>query len=193
MYPVRLDKFHIILASKSPRRQYLLRELGIQFVIETKDVDESFPAHLQGEEIPLYLCNKKADAFDGKLKEDTILITADTIVWINGHVLNKPADAEEARTMLRELSGNRHEVYTGVCLKSANKKIVFAVKTAVYFKELSEGEIEFYVSTYKPFDKAGAYGAQEWIGYVGVERIEGSYFNVMGLPVKELYDELCNF
>ena len=193
MYPVRLDKFHIILASKSPRRQYLLRELGIQFVIETKDVDESFPAHLQGEEIPLYLCHKKADAFDGKLKEDTILITADTIVWINGHVLNKPADAEEARTMLRELSGNRHEVYTGVCLKSANKKMAFAVKTAVYFKELSEGEIEFYVSTYKPFDKAGAYGAQEWIGYVGVERIEGSYFNVMGLPVKELYHELCNF
>jgi septum formation protein len=193
MYPVRLDKFHIILGSKSPRRQYLLRELGIQFVIETKDVDESFPEHLQGEEIPLYLCHKKADAFDGKLKEDSILITADTIVWINSHVLNKPADAEEARTMLRELSGNRHEVYTGVCLKSANKKIVFAVKTAVYFKELSEGEIEFYVSTYKPFDKAGAYGAQEWIGYVGVERIEGSYFNVMGLPVKELYDELCNF
>jgi septum formation protein len=193
MYPVRLDKFHIILGSKSPRRQYLLRELGIQFVIETKDVDESFPEHLQGEEIPLYLCHKKADAFDGKLKEDSILITADTIVWINSHVLNKPADAEEARTMLRELSGNRHEVYTGVCLKSIKKVVTFSVKTAVYFKELSEGEIEFYVSTYKPFDKAGAYGAQEWIGYVGVERIEGSYFNVMGLPVKELYDELCNF
>lgn len=193
MYPVRLDKFHIILGSKSPRRQYLLRELGIQFVIETKDVDESFPEHLQGEEIPLYLCHKKADAFDGKLKEDTILITADTIVWINGHVLNKPADAEEARTMLRELSGNRHEVYTGVCLKSIKKVVTFSVKTAVYFKELSEGEIEFYVSTYKPFDKAGAYGAQEWIGYIAMERIEGSYFNVMGLPVKELYDELCNF
>jgi septum formation protein len=193
MYPVRLDKFHIILGSKSPRRQYLLRELGIQFVIETKDVDESFPEHLQGEEIPLYLCHKKADAFDGKLKEDSILITADTIVWINSHVLNKPADAEEARTMLRELSGNRHEVYTGVCLKSIKKVVTFSVKTAVYFKELSEGEIEFYVSTYKPFDKAGAYGAQEWIGYIAMERIEGSYFNVMGLPVKELYDELCNF
>jgi septum formation protein len=193
MYPVRLDKFHIILGSKSPRRQYLLRELGIQFVIETKDVDESFPEHLQGEEIPLYLCHKKADAFDGKLKEDSILITADTIVWINSHVLNKPADAEEARTMLRELSGNRHEVYTGVCLKSIKKVVTFSVKTAVYFKELSEGEIEFYVSTYKPFDKAGAYGAQEWIGYIAMERIESSYFNVMGLPVKELYDELCNF
>lgn len=193
MYPEHLNRFHFILASKSPRRQYLLHELGIPFVIETKEVDESFPEHLQREDIPLYLCRKKADAFEGKLEDNTILITADTIVWINNHVLNKPEDAEEARVMLRELSGNRHEVYTGVCLKSGKKEVAFSVKTDVYFKELTDGEIDFYVSTYKPFDKAGAYGAQEWIGYVGVERIEGSYFNVMGLPVKEMYEELVKF
>lgn len=193
MYPEQLNQFRFILASKSPRRQYLLQELGIPFELQTKDVDESFPEHLRGEEIPLFLCRKKADAFEGSLDERTIVITADTIVWINGHVLNKPADAEEAKVMLRELSGNRHEVYTGVCLKSGKKEIAFAVRTDVYFKELTTGEIEYYVETYKPFDKAGAYGAQEWIGYVGVERIEGSYFNVMGLPVKEMYEELVSF
>jgi septum formation protein len=193
MYPEHLRQFQFILASKSPRRQYLLRELGLPFTIETKDVDESFPEHLVREEIPLYLCRKKADAFEGKLEDKTILITADTIVWINNHALNKPGDEEEARIMLRELSGNRHEVYTGVCLKSAKKEVAFSVKTDVYFKELTDGEINFYVSTFKPLDKAGAYGAQEWIGYVGVERIEGSYFNVMGLPVKEMYEELVKF
>lgn len=193
MYPERLSQFRFILASKSPRRQYLLRELGIPFELETKDVDESFPEHLERDEIPLFLCRKKADAFERELDEKTIVITADTIVWINGHVLNKPEDAEEAKIMLRELSGNKHEVYTGVCLKSSKKEIAFAVKTDVFFKELSEGEIDYYISTYKPFDKAGAYGAQEFIGYIGVERIEGSYFNVMGLPVKELYEELVKF
>jgi septum formation protein len=228
MFPKHLNQFHFILASKSPRRQFLLHELGIKFDLETKEVDESFPEHLMRDEIPLYLCRKKADAFEGKLDEKTIVITADTIVWINNHVLNKPVDAEDAKLMLRELSGNRHEVYTGVCLKSAKKEIAFAVKTDVYFKELSEAEIDFYVSAYKPFDKAGAYGAQECLppgenpcsdeeiffleslgrkeliersktplkgdtGKMIVEKIEGSYFNVMGLPVKELWEEIEKF
>jgi septum formation protein len=193
MYPERLKQFRFILASKSPRRQYLLRELGIPFELQTKDVDESFPENLRAAEIPLYLCRKKADAFEGELDDKTIIITADTIVWINDHVLNKPEDAEDAKRMLEELSGSRHEVYTGVCLKSAAKEISFAVRTDVYFKTLTPGEIEYYVSTYKPFDKAGAYGAQEWIGYIGMERIEGSYFNVMGLPVKEMYEQIVKF
>ncbi len=193
MYPEKLAKYRFILASKSPRRQFLLTELGIPFELVSKEVDESFPEQLQKEEIPLFLARKKADAFEGELDDKTIVITADTIVWINNHVLNKPADAEEARVMLRELSGNRHEVFTGVCLKSANKEIAFSVCTIVYFRELTDGEIDYYISQYKPFDKAGAYGAQEFIGYIGVEKIEGSYFNVMGLPVKELYEELVKF
>jgi septum formation protein len=193
MYPEKLNLFRFILASKSPRRQFLLKELGIPFELETKEVNEDFPDHLRKEEIPLFLARKKADAFERELDEKTIVITADTIVWINDHVLNKPQDAEEARVMLREISGNRHEVFTGVCLKSAKKEIAFSVKTNVFFRELTEGEIEYYITTYKPFDKAGAYGAQEFIGYIGVDRIEGSYFNVMGLPVKELYEELIKF
>jgi septum formation protein len=180
MYPEQLGRFRVVLASKSPRRQFLLRELGIDFALQTKEVDESFPHHLQAGDIPLYLCRKKADAFEGELNAETIVITADTVVWINGHVLNKPESREEATAMLRELSGNRHEVYT-------------VVRTDVWFRALTAGEIDYYVEYYKPFDKAGAYGAQEWIGYIGVERIEGSYFNVMGLPVKELYERLAGF
>lgn len=214
-----------ILASKSPRRQYLLRALSVPFELLTKEVDESFPEHLQAEEIPLYLCRKKADAFQHELDEKTIVITADTIVWINGHVLNKPADESEAHTMLRELSGNRHEVYTGVCLKSKEKEITFSVRSEVYFYSLSEEDIKRYIQNKKPLDKAGAYGAQETLpsgmnpcseeeiafltkldkldliqdsiapvqdgkGMVCVEKIEGSYFNVMGLPVVELYENL---
>lgn len=193
MYPEKLNQFRFILASKSPRRQFLLKELGIPFELVTKEVDESFPDHLQKDEIPLFLSRKKADAFERDLDEKTIVITADTIVWINDHVLNKPENAEEASVMLRELSGNRHEVFTGVCLKSSKKEVAFAVRTIVYFRELTAGEINYYISQYKPFDKAGAYGAQEFIGYIGVEKIEGSYFNVMGLPVKELYEELVKF
>jgi septum formation protein len=193
MYPEKLNQYRFILASKSPRRQFLLKELGIPFELVTKEVDESFPEHLQRDEIPLFLSRKKADAFERELDEKTIVITADTIVWINDHVLNKPENAEEAGVMLRELSGNRHEVFTGVCLKSSKKEIAFAVKTVVYFRELTAGEIDYYIRQYQPFDKAGAYGAQEFIGYIGVEKIEGSYFNVMGLPVKELYEELVKF
>lgn len=183
-----------ILASKSPRRQSLLKELGIEFSVQTKDTDESFADSLKAAEIPLYLCRKKAEACIDFLNDDrTILITADTIVWINDTVLNKPANKQEAIEMLQLLSGNVHEVYTGVCLKSRLKTVTFFDSTKVYFKTLTDNEINYYVNTFQPYDKAGAYGAQEWIGFIGVEKIEGSYFNVMGLPLKELYDQLLAF
>lgn len=190
-----LSKYKILLASKSPRRQYLLKELGLDFEFRTKEVDESFPDDLKAQEIPLYLCEKKADAFDEELNDNTIVITADTIVWLpqTNEVLNKPEDFNDAVRMLQLLSGKMHEVYTGVCLKSKNKTKSFYALTKVYFKPLTLEEIEFYINNYKPFDKAGSYGAQDWIGLIAVEKIEGTYFNVMGLPVKELYEELLKF
>lgn len=196
MLKEKLSQYHIILGSKSPRRQFLLKELGLDFEVQTKEADESFPKKLKGKQIALYLCKKKADAFKDELKPNVLLITADTIVWINGKVLNKPADYNEGVKMLKYLSGKMHIVYTGVCLslsspkEEASRVRSFVVSTKVYFKKLTNKEIDFYVSNYKPYDKAGAYGAQEWIGYVGVEKIIGSHFNVMGLPVKELYEEL---
>jgi septum formation protein len=189
----RLKKYHVILASKSPRRRFLLKELGLNFEIRTKDVDESFPKNLKGKQIALYLCKKKAEAFKSELKPNDLLITADTIVWIGNKVLNKPADHNEAVKMLKHLSDKMHIVYTGVSIATTMKQKTFFAETKVFFKKLSPKEIDFYVSNYKPFDKAGAYGAQEWIGYVGVKKIIGSYFNVMGLPVKELYEELMRF
>lgn len=188
-----LKKYKLILASKSPRRQFLLKELGLDFEVRTKEVDESFPETLKAQEIPLYLCQKKADAFDEELNDNTIVITADTIVWVEGQVLNKPENYEDAVRMLQLLSGKMHEVYTGVCLKSKHKSKSFCALTKVYFKELSRQEIDYYITNYNPYDKAGSYGAQEWIGYIAVEKIEGSYFNVMGLPVRELYEELLKF
>jgi septum formation protein len=188
-----LKKYTILLASKSPRRHYLLKELGLDFEVRTKEVDESFPEQLKAAEIPLYLCEKKAAAFDEELTDNTIVITADTIVWLDGHVLNKPQNYNDAVRMLQLLSGKMHEVYTGVCLKSKHKTTSFVALTKVYFKELSLEEIEFYIRNYNPYDKAGAYGAQEWIGYIAVDRIEGTYFNVMGLPVRELYEALLKF
>ena len=188
-----LKSRHFILASKSPRRQYLLKELGLHFDVHTKEVDESFPSHLKAQQIPLYLAEKKANAFEAEIADGTVVITSDTIVWIDGQVLNKPADKADATRMLKLLSGKMHEVYTGVCLKSKHKLISFYACTKVYFKPLSEQEIEYYIDNYSPYDKAGAYGAQEWIGYIAVEKIEGSYFNVMGLPLKELYEQLLLF
>ncbi len=185
--------YKIILASKSPRRQFLLKELGLDFEVRTKEVDESFPSALKGSEVALYLCRKKAGAFSRSLKDNELLITADTIVWINNTVLNKPADAKEAEEMLGILSGNMHTVFTGVCLKSTKKEKIFYSATNVYFKPLAKEEIAFYIQNFEPYDKAGAYGAQEWIGYIGIEKIEGSYFNVMGLPVKEIFEELVKF
>ena len=190
-----LERFELLLASKSPRRQYLLKELGLDFEVRTKEVDESFPNTLKAQEVPLYLCEKKANAFDEELKDNTIVITADTIVWLpqTNEVLNKPENFDDAVRMLQLLSGKMHEVYTGVCLKSKSKTKSFYALTKVYFKPLTLQEIEFYINNYQPFDKAGSYGAQDWIGLVAVEKIEGTYFNVMGLPVKELYEELLKF
>jgi septum formation protein len=185
--------YKIVLASKSPRRQFLVKELGLDFELRTLDVDESFPESLIREQIPLYLSEHKASAFHSDLAEGELLITADTIVWINNKVMNKPADRAEAIAMLTELSGHKHEVFTGVCLMTKYKKVTFFDTTDVYFKELSPAEIEYYVDNYEPYDKAGAYGAQEWIGYVAVEKIVGSYFNVMGLPVHKLYEHLSKF
>jgi septum formation protein len=183
----------IILASKSPRRQYLLKELGLNFEVYTKDVDESFPENFKAQEIPIYLCQKKADAFQEELSDDTIVITADTIVWVENQVLNKPHNFEDAVRMLNLLSGKMHEVYTAVCLKSKSKTKTFYAVTKVYFKALTQEEIEYYITNYNPYDKAGAYGAQEFIGYIAIDKIEGTYFNVMGLPLKELYENLLAF
>lgn len=193
MLPENIEQYEIILGSGSPRRKFLLAELGWKFQVIVKDVDESFDPNLKREEIPLYLCELKAAAFEKDLTGNRLVITADTVVWVDGMVLNKPGSYEEAMSMLRQLSGNTHEVITGVCMRSASKMRSFHIVTKVKFRELSEKELDYYISTYKPYDKAGAYGAQEWIGYVGVERIEGSYFNVMGLPVKELYEEIAIF
>ncbi len=188
-----LSGYKIILASKSPRRKQLLEGLGISFEVKTKNVDESFPLHLKREAIPIFLSQKKAEAFKKEIKKNTIVITADTIVWLNNMAVNKPANRNQAIGMLKNLSGNKHSVYTSVCITSPKKSICFFDKTEVYFKKLSEEEIHYYVDIYKPFDKAGAYGAQEFIGFVAIEKITGSYFNVMGLPVHKVYEALRDF
>ena len=189
----KLSGKELILASKSPRRQFLLKELGLEFKIKDLDVDETFPEKLTREAIPLFLSKLKAEEASKTLEENQIMITADTIVWLGKEVLNKPKDEKEAKTMLTRLSGHMHEVITAVSINSIKKSNSFYVVTEVYFKSLTEEEINFYVDTFKPFDKAGAYGIQEWIGYMGVDKINGSYFNVMGLPLKELYEELLYF
>jgi septum formation protein len=186
--------FEIILGSASPRRKQLLEGLGLRFSVQAIDANESeWPAHLKAHEVPLFLAELKSKAYPGELKGNQVLITSDTIVWCDKQVLNKPLDFEEGKKMLRQLSGKMHEVYTAVCLRSANKQTLFYDCTAVYFKTLSDTEIEYYLNHYKPYDKAGAYGAQDWIGYVGIEKIEGSFYNVMGLPVRQLYEELLKF
>lgn len=187
----RLNKYDIILASKSPRRQQLLEGIGIRFrTVNHEEMDEIYPSVLKREEIPLYLAKAKSMHYSSVIHPDSILITADTIVWLKNEVIGKPSDAEDAVLMLMKLSGQMHEVFTGVCVKYHTQEIVFHASTKVYFRKLSEEEIRYYVSHYKPFDKAGAYGVQEWIGYIAVEGIEGSYYNVMGLPIKQLYCEL---
>lgn len=188
-----LEDTKIILASKSPRRQFLLKELGINFDVENIETEEDFSETLKGEEIPLYLCRHKANSYPKPLCSKTLLITADTIVWVKDMVLNKPENREDAIRMLKILSGGMHEVFTGICLTSKNETKSFCVATKVYFKPLSDEEIFYYLENFKPYDKAGAYGIQEWIGYIGIEKIEGSYFNVMGLPLKELYEQLIVF
>ena len=188
-----LNKYRIILASRSPRRQLLLRELGIRFDVVLKDYPETYPKDLKGEEIALYVAREKAKLFEKEISDNDIVITADTIVWCNNKVLGKPSDEEDAKRMLMEISGNTHEVITGVCLYSALRNKTFAVSTKVTFDKLSDDEITFYIDRFKPFDKAGAYGIQEWIGIAACSYIEGSYFNVVGLPVQRLYKELQGF
>lgn len=189
----QLKKHNIILASKSPRRQQLLKDLGLEFSVEVTDADETYPPGLSMEEIPVFLAELKAKAFSRELVENELLITADTIVWLNGEVLGKPADKDEAIQMLRKLSNNEHQVVTGVCLKSNSRQCSFFAVSNVAFKELTDDEINYYIDRYKPYDKAGAYGIQEWIGYIGITHIEGSFFNVMGLPIQKLYTELLKF
>lgn len=179
----------ILLASNSPRRKELLAGLGLQFDVRVKEVHEDFPSHMQREQVAEFLASHKADAYTEDLHNE-VLITADTIVCLGERILNKPADAPEAFEMLRALSGTHHEVITGVCILTKNSKTVFHDVTKVYFKELSDEEIHYYIEHYKPFDKAGAYGIQEWIGKIGIVQIEGSYFNVVGLPVQKLYTYL---
>ncbi len=184
----------IILASKSPRRQALLKDLGLDFKIEVRETNEQFPNHLKGKEIAEYLANLKAAAFSIKeIPEDHILITADTIVCLDDHLLTKPQNPQHAKEILQLLSGKWHEVITGVCLKSNKKETIFSSSTKVKFKALSAEEIDYYIEVYKPFDKAGAYGIQEWIGFIGIQKISGSFYNVMGLPVQKLYEELQAF
>jgi septum formation protein len=183
---------NIILASGSPRRQQFFRELDIPFTIQVRPVDEVYPNHLKGKEISEYLSVLKAAAFVG-LGEDDILITGDTIVLHNDNYLGKPKDAVDAFNMLQSLSGSCHEVISSVCFTSAKSRIVVSDVAKVYFKKLSEAEIRFYIETYKPFDKAGAYGIQEWIGAIGVTKIEGSYNTVMGLPTHLVYKTLMEF
>ncbi len=190
---IEQNNYKIILASQSPRRQQLLKELGFDFTIKTKDVNEVYPSNLVNEEIPVYLAKLKARAFEHELEPNQLVITADTIVWLNNTVLGKPANFNEAFKMLQLISGNKHTVYTGVCLKSIEKEKTFWASTDVYFKTLEDKEIFHYLETCKPYDKAGAYGIQEWIGYIGVKHIDGSYFNVMGLPIQKLYEELKRF
>ena len=186
-----LKDYNIILASASPRRRELMHGLDVTFTVRAlPDVDESFPAELQGGDIPLYISKKKADAYRPMMAADELVITADTIVWLDGKALGKPVDEDDARRMLRNMSGKTHNVYTGVTITTAAVQHCFVACSNVTFATLDEDEIEHYVTKYKPMDKAGAYGAQEWIGYIGMENIEGSYFNVMGLPVQRLYNEL---
>lgn len=187
-------KYKIILASNSPRRRELLAGLDIPFEVRVlPSVDESYPDALQAGDIPLYISREKANAYRELIAPDELIITADTIVWLEGAILEKPHDDAEAVAMLHRLSGKTHEVFTGVTLTTRHHQKSFVAESKVTFAKLSDAEIDYYVAHYHPLDKAGAYGVQEWIGYVGVERIEGSFYNVMGLPVRRLYEALASF
>ncbi len=191
MLKEKLANYSIILASGSPRRQQFFKDLDIPFRIQLREIDEVYPLDLKGVQITDYLADLKAKAFD-TIKENELLITSDTIVWCDEKALGKPKNSEEAHQMLRKLSGKKHQVMSSVSIKSSTFQIITNDTTNVYFKNLTNEEIQHYVKTYKPFDKAGAYGIQEWIGFIGIDKIEGSYFNVMGLPVHKLYEELMN-
>ncbi len=190
----RFQGKNLILASQSPRRQYLLKELGLNFEIMPTHVDEVYPEGMTPAQIAVFLAELKAGSFDtSRLHENSIVIAADTLVCIDNEILGKPGNYFEAVSMLEKLSGSKHTVITAVCLKSRRKQKTFHVVSDVYFRELNKDEIDYYIKNFQPFDKAGGYGIQEWIGYIGISKIEGSYFNIMGLPVKELYEELLDF
>ena len=194
MLHTQLKPYRIILASQSPRRKMLLEGLDLDFeVLVRSGIEENTPPGLDKLRIPDYLAEYKSEAYTDLLCDNTILITADTIVWHNNRELGKPKDMDHAKVMLRELSGSMHEVVTGVCLRSKNKKRIFNALSRVWFRKLTDEEIEYYLNAYKPFDKAGSYGIQEWLGYAVIEKIEGSFYNVMGLPVQALYSELLIF
>ena len=186
--------YNIILGSQSPRRQELLHGLDVNFTVNVIDgLEENYPATLQGEEIPMFLAQQKADAYRNTLTPQDMLITADTIVWLDGVVYGKPKDEADAKKMLRALSGKTHDVITGVCVTTTERQETFAAISKVTFASFSDDEINYYIEKYRPMDKAGSYGVQEWIGYIGVEHIDGSFYNVMGLPVQRLYTLLKNW
>lgn len=191
---MKITDYKIILASNSPRRKELLSGIDVAYEVRIlADVDETYPENIPQRSVPEYLAKKKAAASFNGLQPDELLITADTIVLLDDDVLGKPGDVAEIRRMLRRLSGNTHLVITGVCLTSCEKQVSFSDSTRVTFAELSDEEIDYYAANYNSTDKAGAYGVQEWIGYIGVERLEGSYFNVMGLPIRRVYEEIRRF
>jgi len=186
-----LRNYHIVLASNSPRRKELLGGLGIDFEVRVlPDIEENYPDTLPVSEIAEYIACEKAAAYQQVMNVNDLVITADTVVVVDSEVLGKPHDVDDARSMLRKISGRSHQVITGVCLTTSKGQRRFSVVTNVTFKQLTDEEINYYIFTYKPFDKAGAYGIQEWIGYIGVTGLEGSYFNVMGLPIQRIYTEL---
>ena len=188
----KLRNYSLILASGSPRRQQFFKDLDLDFEIRLKDIEEIYPPELKAEEITNYLAELKANAFEGELQSNEILITSDTIVWYNGIALGKPKDEQDAFDILKSLSNSTHEVITSVCFKTNSETKLLHEITKVTFNELSEDAIRYYIENYKPFDKAGAYGIQEWIGFVGVSKIEGSYANVMGMPTDKVYEYLNN-
>ena len=193
MLKEKLNKINIILASGSPRRQQFFKEMDLHYTIRLKEIEEIYPEHLQAEEITNFLAELKASAFENELKENDVLVTSDTIVWLNGKALGKPKDYEDAFEMLQQLANQTHEVITSVCLKSIDKTEVFHCVTKVTFANLSDEAIKYYLDNYQPFDKAGSYGIQDWIGLVGISKIEGSYTNVVGLPTEMLFQKLMNY
>lgn len=185
-----MDKIKLILASKSPRRQSLIESLGFPFEVRIKEVDEVYPSTLEAEKVPIFLAELKAEPLVDQLQDGEVLITSDTVVINEGQILGKPKDYEDAFQMLQSLSGKAHKVVTGVCMQSKTTKISFTETTIVHFSTLTKDEIDFYIENYKPYDKAGSYGIQEWIGAIAVHKIEGCYYNVMGLPVHKVYKTL---
>lgn len=192
MLKEHLKNYNLILASSSPRRQQFLRDLDLNFTIELKEIEENYPQNLKGSEITDYLAELKSSPFTN-LNDHDILITSDTIVWLNNKAIGKPKDKQDAISIFEELSGNMHQVITSICIKTTTKIKLINDITNVYFKKLTKEEILFYIDNFNPYDKAGGYGIQDWIGYIGVEKIEGSYFNVMGFPVHKFYEEMSKF